>query len=181
MWLFDILRRRRYERRYRAARTILLGQYTYSRLSTGQQEAVRERDIQFWTACGVANASVFRRLPRRFFGSYVVAMKSLGIAPAVGNESWDVPAYVEMSAVAPKDAVRLGVRDGSDVGRYCFKLLRDYRFRDPATEEARRDLIALGADIPPVDAVDPEEVHHLTRDGRVVTWRQWMRKQWPAE
>jgi hypothetical protein len=63
---------------------------------------------------------------------------------------------------------------------FNFKLMADFHFADPATQDARRDLIALGADIPPLDAVDPNEVHHLTRDGKVVTWREWMREQWPA-
>jgi hypothetical protein len=179
MWPFNILQRRRYERRYRAARTVLLGQYTYSRLSPEQQEVVRERDVQFLRECGVAAAAIVRRRPRR--GDYVVAMKTLGIPPAVGDEPWDVPAGVEMPAVAPKSTVWWGVRNGRDVLSYWFNLMRDYHFSDPATEGARRDLIALGADIPPVDSVDLDEVHHMARDGKVVTWREWMRGQWPAE
>ena len=181
MWPFNILKRRRYERRYRAAWTVLLGQYTYSQLSPEQQEAVGERDVQFLRECGVATASIVRRMPRRFVGTYVVAMKSLGIPPAVGAEPWDVPAGVEMPALAPKGTVWLGVRNGRDVLSYWLNLMHDYHFPDPATEDARRDLIALGADIPPVDSVDLDEIHYLTRDGEVLTWRQWMRKRWPAE
>ena len=180
MWPFNILERRRYERRYRAARIILLGQYTYSRLSPEQQEAVRERDFQFSTATGVAGASIIRRMPSTFFNEYVVAMKSLGIPPAVGNEPWDVPAGVEIPAVTSKAVTWFVLRAGG-LSNYWLKLQRDYRFSDPATADARRDLIALGADIPPLDSVDLNEVHHLTRDGQVVTWRQWLRKQWPAK
>lgn len=181
MWPFNILQRRRYQRRYKAARTILLGQYTYSRLPPEQQEAVRERDFKFQRECGVATASVIRQMPSRFFLEYVVAMKSLGIAPAVGDEPWDVPADVEMAVGAHKGVAGLGVRSGRDVAKCWWELRANFSFSDPATEDARRDLIALGADIPPLDSVDLNEVHHLTRDGQVVTWREWMRKQWPAE
>jgi hypothetical protein len=149
---------------------MLLGQYTYSHLSPEQQEAVRERDVRFHRESGSSFATIYRRMPSRFFGSYIVVMRSLGIPPALANESWDVPAGVELT---PAGRTRLF--------NYLFQLLRDWRFTDPATEDARRDLIALGADIPPLDAVDLNEVHHLTRDGQVVTWKEWMRQQWPAE
>jgi hypothetical protein len=178
MWPFNILRRRRYARRYRAARTVLLGQYTYSHLSPEQQEAVRERDVQFQRQNGSATATIYRRMPSRFFGSYVVVMKSLGIPPAVGNEPWDVPAGLEIPA---NPTLWQGARNRGGVFSVWFKLMSDFHFTDPATEDARRDLIALGADIPPLDAVDLNEVHHVTRDGKVVTWGEWMRGQWPAE
>jgi hypothetical protein len=59
--------------------------------------------------------------------------------------------------------------------RYALELRRDFRYGDPATEEARQELASRGIDIPTVDPASLDEVHHLNLDGRFVTWREWWR------
>lgn len=64
-------RRARYKRRYQAAWILLLGKYTYFRLTPEQQAAVRERKVAYLTSSGVATARIINRLPNRFLIEYV--------------------------------------------------------------------------------------------------------------
>src|SRR6266702_2684159 len=176
MWPFSALRRRRYNRRYLSAWTLLLARYTYQKLSPVQQAAVRERDRQYLLACGDAWVFLKARSPQKYFPDYVIAMKSLGIPPALAGETWPVPQNVQMQAVTPN---RWGLlpRGRNKVVWYWWKLITNYRVFDPATEDARRDLASRGIEVPIIDPSTIDEVHHFLPDGRAVTWRQWWLNQ----
>jgi hypothetical protein len=176
MWLVSALRRRRYYRRYRSAWTLLLARYTYQTLSPEQQAAVRERDRQYLLACGNAWVFLRARSPRKYFSDYVIAMKSLGIPPALAGEKWQIPRDVEMQVVKPN---RWGLlpRGRNKVLWYWSKLITNYRSFDPATEDARRDLASRGIQVPIIDPRTIDEVHHFDLGGKAVTWREWWLSQ----
>jgi hypothetical protein len=178
MWPFSVLRRARYERRYQAARLLLLGKYTFLKLKPEQQAAVREREVAYLTASGVATARVINRMPNRFFIEHVFAMKSLGILPALEGERWPIPDDVDMPTVRWRHHVPvLPIGFGRHrLWRYWFKLFRDFRPFDPATLDAQGDLAQRGIDIPIIDPIVLDDVHHIAQDGHQVTWREWLGK-----
>lgn len=175
MWPISALRRRRYNRRYLSAWTLLLARYTYQNLSPQQQAAVRERDRQYLLACGDVWVFLKGRQPQKYFPDYVIAMKSLGIQPALAGETWPIPQDIDMPVVQQN---RWGLlpRGRTKLIRYWWKLITNYRAFDPATEDARRALAARGIEVPVIDPGSIDEVHHFDPDGRAVTWRQWWLK-----
>lgn len=185
MWPFSVLRRHKHERRYRAARLMMLGRYTYARLTPDERRAVRDRDRQYLLKSGAAWAAKWpEKFPERFSLSYVVAMKSLGIPPAVTGEQWDIPDDVVITAVPAGKAfslrpMTLGSANGRVV-RFIFRLYSNYRYADPATEAARLDLVARGADIP---AVDLESLNQrvVGPGGRIMTLRERWLQLWPPD
>lgn len=185
MWPFSVLRRHKHERRYRAARLVMLGRYTYARLTPDERRAVRDRDRQYLLTTGAAWAAKWHeKFPERFSLSYVVAMKSLGIPPAVTGERWDIPDNVVINAVpVGKALVARPMTVGSAsyrVARFVFQLYSNYRYADSATEAARLDLVARGADIP---AVDLESLNQrvVGPGGRIMTLRERWLQLWPPD
>lgn len=174
MWPFRALKRARYKRRYQAAWTLLLARYTYSKLPPVQQIAVRARDSQYLVACGDAYALFRDRNSKRFRPDYVIAMKSLGIPPALEGESWTIPDDVDMPLVA-RDKWGRKPRGRIPVIHFWRKLTIDYQASDPATIDAHRDLALRGIEIPLNDPNGLEDIHHIEPDGRLVTWREYWR------
>jgi hypothetical protein len=119
------------------------------------------------------------QIPERFFSSYVVAMKSLGISPAVAGELWDIPDNVAMVAVDSRRMFRSNpMTPGSAnhrILRFVNQLYYNYHYADPATEAARSDLIALGADIAAMELNAPN-ARVFAGGGQVITQRElWLR------
>ena len=172
MWPISALKRNRYNRRYLAAWTVMLAKYTYLKLSPEQQAAVRERGRQYLVACGNASPFIRGRNSQQCFPDYVIAMKSLGIPPALEGEQWPVPDDVEMPVVKPNSWGFVSSAQHR-VLRYWWNLITNYHYSDPATEAARLDLARRGVDIPDVDLGAIDDVHHFDASGKPVTWRQW--------
>lgn len=182
MWPFSVMRRHRYERRYRAARLVMLGQYTYARLTPAQQRAVRDRDRQYLLLTAAAWAAKWHeKLPEIFHPDYVVAMKSLGIPPAVSGERWDIPEDVDITASAARKIIArpLLLRAANRrVAKFVFQMFCNYRYADPATEAARLDLQAHGADIPKVDPASISQ-RVVGPGGKIMTQREWWLQRLP--
>jgi hypothetical protein len=172
MWPFTQINRNRYERRYRSAWTLLLARYTYEKLTPEQQAAVRERDAQYLRALGSAAGYLRGRSPQKYFSDYVIAMKSLGIPPALEGERWPIPDDVEMPPVNPSPWAWTP-RGHHKTMTYWRELVRSYRNFNSATEDARRDLAARGVDVQIVDPNAIDDVHHFDSHGKPVSWRQW--------
>ena len=91
MWPFSALRKKRYERRYRAALTVLLGVYAFDRLSDEAKQsvdgAVSKLLNNFWAA--IPTASHRRWAGWDLRAAYrAVAMAELDIAPGLDALSW---------------------------------------------------------------------------------------------
>ena len=93
MWPFDRFRKRKHDRRYRAALVVYLGTYLPDRLDAETRRRVEievTRIIDGWSESGAA----FRRwAPWKAWGSArAVAMANIGVEPT------DCGAYVEQSS-----------------------------------------------------------------------------------
>jgi len=188
MWPFSVFRRHKYELRYRAARLMMLGKYTYSRLTPEEQRAVRDRTRQYLLTTVAAWVWKWQeKSPDRFYSDYVVAMKSMGIPPALAGEAWDIPDDIVFVAVPSSriplvNPMRLGSRNYR-VGQFLSQLYFNYHYADPATEHARCDLVAHGADIPAVDpnALNEQVLVSLKNGGKFITRREWWLRHLPPD
>ena len=177
MWPFSALKHARYNRRYRAAWTLLLAKHTYSTLTPQQQAAVRERDIQYFRARGTYFTFSRSRRLSCFFSDYVIAMKSLGIPPALAGERWAVPDDVDMPVASRRPFEFFLTPDGRKVTAYRLRLVRDYRTFDPATADAQRELAKRGIEVSVLDPAAMDDLHHIEPGGKRVTWREWWRSK----
>jgi hypothetical protein len=139
MHLFQHLKQKQVRRRYRAALTIYVAAYTYRHLSLDDQSRISDWvrnliDGKFNPAFSFKEFELF--LPVRAKAAFwAVAMKSLGIPPAVPGEDWRIP-------IQPRFLSRFSVVN---------KLLLDWRLRSAATTQVEDYLKAKGIDVTAID------------------------------
>jgi hypothetical protein len=139
MRLFQHLKQRRFRRRYLAALTIYLAAYTYRHLPAADQNRISDwvRNLiegQFNPAFSFKEFELF--LPIRAKAAHwAVAMKALGIPPAVSGEDWQIPAQ-------PRWLSRFWVVN---------KLMLNWRLCSAATTQAEEYLQSKGIDVSTID------------------------------
>lgn len=168
-WLSE----RRDERQYRTARTLLLAHYTYSRLDPARQAAVTDLCESYLQTIGAPLA-----FGRKFASWWrwamfrAIAMRDLGIAPALTGENWQVPKSVTLKGVRLS---YLGFPWPQwSLTWFLINTVRDFRRLDPPYARAKADLCARGLDIEGTLPDSLDEVHHF-HGTTGVTWREWWR------
>jgi hypothetical protein len=153
IWPFDALERRRYRRQYRAAWALFLVQGTFSKLSQAQQADITDRVTRLLLQSGV-DAYAFP--PRSSFYTffYAAQMKALGIPPALQGERWPLPERFPLSLLDEPYSWSSPWRISrpSPFNRLLWKGLtvsNVHRHGGTAVDDARRDIIARGLEIPP--------------------------------
>ena len=88
MALFDAFSPRK--RKFKAALTLILAEYTYSQLSDEKRQQIDEAAEQVVAASGtVAPTLAYYAMPEEYrYGLIAAALKQLGIPPAVEGEEW---------------------------------------------------------------------------------------------
>jgi hypothetical protein len=148
IWPFDVMERRRYQRQYRAAWALFLVQGTFSKLSQAQQADITDRVTRLLLQSGV-DAYAFPPRSDFFTLIYAAQMKALGISPALGGEPWPLPDELALPVLSP-NPWRFWIP--RRISRLLWKNLRlwnAYRRGGNAVDDARRDIVARGLDIPP--------------------------------
>jgi hypothetical protein len=150
MWPLDHIRKRRYDRRYKAALIVLLGKYMFDSLSPEQRQRIEsEVDSNF-------NRSTFPAAAyRRTFGSSpflsasrAAAMQVLGIPPPTGmtwQQLFEPWSFWRVRHIWPD-------LRGCDMAPGYVD--NDYRAMDRATADARAFLRQRGLDVPEADRWD---------------------------
>lgn len=139
MNLFQPLRQRRVRRQYCAALTIYVASYTYKSLSRDDQIRIsiwvkNLIDGKFNPAFSFKEFELF--LPVHAKAAFwAVAMKSLGISPAIPGETWPIPAQ-------PRWMSRFGVVN---------QLLRNWRPFNSTTTQVESYLKSKGVDVTTMD------------------------------
>ena len=159
MWPLDALRRRKYLRRYKAALVVLLGTYTYDRLTTDQRGQVELKAMDFLSqseyAAVPSRAPLFARPNPAASAFRCAAMESLGIPPLVQSLTWEdlfQPwGFWRIRKVWPYPR---------PIDFLPFNLAQDFRPMDKATADAREFLRAEGLDIPEFDPWDKAPSQH---------------------
>ena len=137
---------RRHLQQYEAARTLLIVQFTFARLSEDQQTEVVRRVNELLLLSGV-DAYVFRPNSPVLVLLYALTMKTLGIQPAIAGEPWGIPEVMRLPVVKPS-AWRLGPPWGmSSLMRRSLGIWRLYSRGGQGADDARRDLSGRGLDI----------------------------------
>ena len=153
MWPLDHIRKRTYERRYKAALIVLLGKYAFDSLDREQRQRIdSEVDANF-------NRSTFPAAAwRRTFGpsplldaSRAAAMQKLGISPPAGM-SW-VQLFEPWSFWRVRN-IWPDLRGFDMAPGYVDN---DFRSTDRATADARVFLRQHGVDVPDADQWDSAE------------------------
>ena len=143
---------------------------------------MRDRTRQYLLTTEAAWAWKWQeKIPERFFADYVVAMKSMGLPPAVAGEDWDIPDDVVFVAVSSSripmvNPMRLGSKNYR-AARFLWQLYTNYHYADAATEDARCDLADHGVDIPAVDlnALNERVLVSRKNGGKFMTRREvWL-------
>lgn len=90
MSLFDVFSSRK--RKFKAALTLILAEYTYSQLSDEKRKKVDEAVVQVIAASGdVAPTLAYFAMPDEYrYGLIAAALKQLRIPPAVEGEEWSL-------------------------------------------------------------------------------------------
>jgi hypothetical protein len=136
---FQRLKHWQFRRRYRAALTIYIASYTYKTLSSEDQGRISNWvrnliDGKFNPAFSFKEFELF--LPMHAKAAFwAVAMKSLGIPPAVPGEIWRIPPQ-------PRWLSRFGVAN---------KLIRDWRPFNAITTQVQEFLKSKGVDVSTID------------------------------
>ena len=139
MRLFEHLKQWRVRRRYQAALAIYVASYTYRQLSMDDQRRISDWvknliDGKITVLVSFKDYELF--MPVRAKAAYwAVAMKSLGIPPAIPGEVWEIP--------------------GQSRWRHRFsvvnKLLQDFRPFSSTTTQVQDYLKSKGVDVTNID------------------------------
>ena len=138
MRLFQRLKQQKIRRRYIAALTIYVAAYTYRQLSTTDQNRISDW-VRHLIDSGLLPAFSFKEFElflqiRAKAAFWAVAMKSLGIPPAIPGEVWQIPGQ-------PRLRSRFSVVN---------KLLQNWRLIG-APPRKRRYLKSKGIDVMSID------------------------------
>ena len=151
MWPFDLMRRRKYERRYKAALVVFLGTYATDHLTPEQHQRI-ESEVDKNLNRTDMPAAAWRRVlgPSAMIGACrCAAMERVGIPPAVAGLSW-------ADLFQPWSFFR--IRNAWPVLRRFdmlpVTLVNDFRPMHQATADARTFLRQHGVDVPEFDPWD---------------------------
>jgi hypothetical protein len=139
MHLFHRLRQWQVRRRYLAALTIYVASYTYRHLSPDDQNRISDWvrnliDGRFNPAFSFKEYELFLPIHAKA-AFWAVAMKSLGIPPAIPGEVWQIPAQ-------PRWRNRFSVVN---------KLILDWRPFNAITTQVQDYLKSKGVDVTSID------------------------------
>ena len=174
MGLIANLRRRRFQRRYRVARGLLLARVTFYTLDAGRKTDVLAVLEDCYRRMGDLPIGPILRSSGRYWDAYLmVSMHSLAIAPALDGEHWPLPKGLRID---PPQSIMWGFfPQPPRLLRIADRMALDFRIFDAATDAARQDLQALGIDLAKAEGDSLDAVHHFAGGGcgRPVTWREW--------
>ena len=154
----------------------MLAKYTYFTLNSARKADVLNVLNTYYSAVGALPARPSAQSADLFWSAYLMlSMHSLGIDPALDGEHWPVPEKFRLQP--PRQNLWTLFPQPPELFRSADRLALDYRIFDPATEEARRDLLERGIDVADAEGDPLDEVHHYIGGGfgRPVTWREWWR------
>lgn len=145
MWPFDI-RERRHERRYKAALIVLLGNYSFEKLTDDEKARVESEVNDNFDRTGdpsIAWRAVLRR--DDMAANRAAAMERLDLQPSIPNLSW--AQLFEPWRFWRK--IPEWPRKASD--DRPFRLIYDYHWFDMATLDAKNFLRCNGLNIPDIE------------------------------
>jgi hypothetical protein len=145
MWPLDVFRRRKYDRRYRAALVVYLGTYMPDVLDTANRQRV-EAEVRRLSKGFVDGSAAFRKwAPWESWGALrAVAMAHLSIEPSIPGLSWG-----ELLRGWPKRDPLFGSWDSR-----ASWLLFDFSSAGQAAADAREFLRGHGWNVPDRDPVE---------------------------
>lgn len=139
MNLYQLIKQLQFRRRYQTALTIYVAAYTYKSLAPEEQNRVSDWvknliDGKFNPSFSFKEFELFLPIHAKA-AFWAVAMKSLGIPPAVAGETWQIP-------IQRRWMNRFTVVNG---------LLRNWRPFNPTTSKVEEYLKSKGVDVTTVD------------------------------
>ena len=150
MWPFDIFRKRKYERRRKAALVVLLGTYMSKDLDAAQRACVETEMSQCFNRSDTPATGWRKWSSWDVLGAYrAAAMERCGIDPAVPDLSWSdlFGPWRQLPKWAQWPMLGFDFRPAS--------LVLDFLPMHPATADAKAYLRSRGLDIPEADPPEP--------------------------
>jgi hypothetical protein len=150
MWPFDIIRKRKYERRRKAALVVLLGTYMSKDLDAAQRGRVETEMSQCFDRSDTPAAGWMKGASWDVIGAYrAAAMERCGIDPATPDLSWSdlFEPWQQLPKWMQWPMLGFDFRPAS--------LVLDFRPMHAATADAKAYLRSHGVDIPEADPQEP--------------------------
>jgi len=150
MWPFDLMRKRQYDRRYKAALIVYLGAYEFSRLDA-EKKALVEAELNADLIRSGSVASFWKRnMPWYNIAAFrAAAMDRIGLSSAIPDVAW-------IQLFRPWALwTKLPQWPGPKCDLRPFVALKMFRPMDQATKDAEAFLSNIGIDVstipPPFD------------------------------
>lgn len=157
----------------------MLAQFTYFKLDLARKADVLSLVDHHLTRLGAPRYGSAPGSMRPFWHALLMlGMHGVGIEPALDGERWPLPDDCRLQR-PPLDQWSIFPRRVPRIFWIADRLALDFRIYDEATEEARRDLIAVGVDLVEAEGDPLDDVHHYMGGGfgKPVTWREWWRSK----